>query len=493
MKIKSRFSCASIFLLSLFFILVFAGGVLADTYPATTTSTLQTITSCTDSDGGKNYYEKGNATGLYGACYDKCSTTPKRIEECYCDEKSPYSYVIATDCPSGGDCKDGACTTKICPVLTVSGCPAGTSTIDEGGYDENGCLLPPICCRDGKCEGKENSLNCLADCKPVCGDGLCNPKFEDTNTCPQDCKPCPVYPKPDCQNGFLMYGGSFEFDKESKIWCVLSEICCGNGICEGNTENSESCPRDCGPKYCKSDSDCPLRACIALVGADCSSYKCINNVCIPPGCGDNKCNRDESKENCPADCGLPPIKPVCTSDKDCPQIYCIKAPCPINRCINGECVVQLPPIKPVCGNNICEEGEATWCPECTAPPCPLAPCKLGTCPKDCEELPPIKPVCGNNICEVNEADYCPGGPDPPCLSGTCPEDCEEVQPTACSPVGIRTEEQYCDADGTLKSQKQANEFCLNNFECDSNLCISDSCVGKKLWQKFLDWFGRWFR
>lgn len=47
-----------------------------------------------------------------------------------------------------------------------------------------------------------------------------------------------------------------------------------------------------------------------------------------------------------------------------------------------------------CGNNICEPGEATYCPPCTNfnPPC-LAPCYLGTCPQECNNSANVnKPI-----------------------------------------------------------------------------------------------------
>ena len=38
----------------------------------------------------------------------------------------------------------------------------------------------------------------------------------------------------------------------------------------------------------------------------------------------------------------------------------------------------------VCGNEICEQGEATYCPPCFGTRCLAIPCKIGKCPKDCQ-------------------------------------------------------------------------------------------------------------
>ena len=91
--------------------------------------------TCTDTDGGKDYYKKGKATGLYGNSnqkgwifgedsnktsarydesldysiyYDHCfdSATSNQLNEAYCDSKGilqAYTYI----CPNG--CKNGVC------------------------------------------------------------------------------------------------------------------------------------------------------------------------------------------------------------------------------------------------------------------------------------------------------------------------------------------------------------------------------------------------
>ncbi|MFH1711246.1 MAG: hypothetical protein ABH840_02965, partial [Nanoarchaeota archaeon] len=68
--------------------------------------------TCIDSDGGKNYYTKGIAKGIYGSCEDSCITQPNGenwIHECYCDENNPWSASVATACPQGSVCTDGKC------------------------------------------------------------------------------------------------------------------------------------------------------------------------------------------------------------------------------------------------------------------------------------------------------------------------------------------------------------------------------------------------
>jgi hypothetical protein len=88
-----------------------------------------------------------------------------------------------------------------------------------------------------------------------------------------------------------------------------------------------------------------------------------------------------------------------------------------------------------------------------------------------------------------------------CISYNCKENnckplCEGCLDTNdnCLSAGTRTKTEYCDADGLLKSQKNTDESCYNNYECSSNLCISNSCVSPTAFQRFLVWlrgiFGR---
>jgi len=63
----------------------------------------------------------------------------------------------------------------------------------------------------------------------------------------------------------------------------------------------------------------------------------------------------------------------------------------------------------------------------------------------------------------------------------------------CLPIGYRTSDQYyCDADKSLENQKQEDENCNNNFECESNVCVGANCVSGGLIQKILDFFKKLF-
>jgi len=80
-------------------------------------------TTCTDSDGGKNYYVKGTVkvctSGETGTCTvasDSCDIYNKNVKELYCDGNAMVSVAYA--CPSG--CKDGACLYQLSNTTTTN-------------------------------------------------------------------------------------------------------------------------------------------------------------------------------------------------------------------------------------------------------------------------------------------------------------------------------------------------------------------------------------
>src|SRR5690606_31138658 len=109
---------------------------------------------------------------------------------------------------------------------------------------------------------------------------------------------------------------------------------CGDGICEGGSEDIDSCPQDCdtiqycAPGECSSDSDC-------AEGYECGPEVGSNSAVTSVGgsggsvCGDGICSFDESNASCPEDCRvyrLCQVKQViCMGDEDCPDgFYCYR-------------------------------------------------------------------------------------------------------------------------------------------------------------------------
>ncbi|NOX71574.1 MAG: hypothetical protein GXO64_02645, partial [Candidatus Micrarchaeota archaeon] len=82
-----------------------------------------TLNNCVDSDGGKDFYNKGKINVLGDEFYDNCKNDTT-LEEYFCYPKSsilPFDTVLF-DCPHG--CFDGAC-------KKASECPNGCKDVDD--------------------------------------------------------------------------------------------------------------------------------------------------------------------------------------------------------------------------------------------------------------------------------------------------------------------------------------------------------------------------
>ena len=61
----------------------------------------------------------------------------------------------------------------------------------------------------------------------------------------------------------------------------------------------------------------------------------------------------------------------------------------------------------------------------------------------------------------------------------------------CYPIGYRKEGRYCTDNNEFVSQMNEGG-CDNSFECKSNVCVSGECVSEGLIRKILNWFKRLF-
>lgn len=61
----------------------------------------------------------------------------------------------------------------------------------------------------------------------------------------------------------------------------------------------------------------------------------------------------------------------------------------------------------------------------------------------------------------------------------------------CYPLGYRKNGNYCSEEGFVE-YKMFGDFCENNFECSSNVCISGECIDGGFINRVLNWFKRVF-
>ena len=82
---------------------------------------------CTDSDGGKNIYQKGSAASGTASAADSCVSATD-ISEAFCDGAAPNSEVLG--CPSTHECRNGECIEKAQPPPPGSLCQDSDSGQD---------------------------------------------------------------------------------------------------------------------------------------------------------------------------------------------------------------------------------------------------------------------------------------------------------------------------------------------------------------------------
>ena len=227
--------------------------------------------TCTDSDGGINYYVKGCVTvctytdtgGSCGSSCDACVGT--ELTEGYC--KNNEGKTVKYQCPYG--CENGACLQQG-QTTTTTTTSTTTTTI-------------PVICGDNICNGKETCYSCPQDCnnkcatnKPAyCIDGnsvsrcdLCGCP-EGYDTC-LDSGCCNKKICSDSDDG-LNYYVKGNVSSGSETICALggsggagSPI---NDTCSGNILRERYCDENNNSKYL--DYTCP--------------YGCENGACLQQG------------------------------------------------------------------------------------------------------------------------------------------------------------------------------------------------------------------
>jgi len=106
----------------------------------------------------------------------------------------------------------------------------------------------------------------------------------------------------------------------------------------GDASGAARCDDD-GISGEETDVDCGGRACVAcaagkhcLLGTDCASGICTNQVCQPPSCSDLACNGDESDVNCGGSCTPCAVGYACRVGEDCKTGTCVGAVCAVPHC-----------------------------------------------------------------------------------------------------------------------------------------------------------------
>ena len=488
--------------------------------------------TCSDSDGGKNYYTKGSClSGISGSTFTDYCTTNTKVKEFYCNPSvddgcwnigySKTGYI----CQSGklveaAKCTDtdggvayytkgtatsatGAVRTDYCTsTTTVKEFYCGSDELvynteySRTGYKcENGRLVVD----SGTCtdtDGGDKPYTQGVVTSSINGQESDRCGTSDTKLieyyCDSENKAAyKVYTAPD---GYVCSNGRFVEEDVNPITCP-DEYCDEDG-----GETYINCPEDCVPpsEECSPGGypDCYcdiLMLCnsgYVKTSTPCKKLGYIAYCCCPETvdtCGTSghtACEPEEGEnsDNCPGDCGLG----VCTGDCYCdvigncdkPGLYIMTSTSCSGNGGSGYCC--------------CLEGEIGGCGDETCDPFNE---NCETCPEDCACIPPE--VCVNGECVDggggSSCDSCSpwvnqGCGDYPCSSNykhytrTCPADCDEDE-SKCTYSSSCVIDDSCDGIDTSCGISEPCDNCddldgCNGAYYDDYHCVGTSCALK---------------
>lgn len=262
---------------------------------------------CTDSDGGKNYYEKGVANELY----DRCLEDNYLLESFCITETSTYANQESYLCPY--KCVDGACVnegdnqtcTDTCSSLSKS---CGTHTIC--GVSTNcGTCRTGYRCSEGIAEG---TAFCMRDMGDQCYD--------------LDSKDNPLY-----FNGLITLGND-----SYKEYCIdqnqVVEFYCDNNIVKSETYD---CEFGCRNGYCL---DNPALVCTETDGGDDPYNPGVVYTVMPPSSGLILRHADYCSSPYGSPVLVEQIMDNCDSNMDWFDYPATKEYSCENGCVDGACV-----------------------------------------------------------------------------------------------------------------------------------------------------------
>ncbi len=479
---------------------------------------------CVDSDNGDDYYIKGTVNNALGVTTQDSCVNSTLLNEHSCPENSSQgTKVTAYNCPSG--CENGACK-YICTdsdgginyfkrgtMMESVGSSSNSATdncISERILSEYYCPTPgvndansltytcQVACENGACINQTSSIN-----NTFCTDsdggidyytkGYVSTNYNEQNPNYYAYDSCMI-PDMKVNNGLTQRIGVSS--------CEGSDCSVQDFYCEGSTgpySSGTKCPNGCkdgacikGEKIteqvrCEFEGSNKLQKCYTTDSrADCSGKEsCIANITGYFGeyitwkstCGGIDHSAIGGPANTNAPNGIQSVLFHCApgpgvneseiKDKGFKFAYW--------ECYNGENQKGTE-----ADFSVCKSSEA-WK-------------KLASefCKGKCNSAG----KCGVNSFGIT--DECYGaettggggeeifGEDTLICKDSCPLD------NKCYPFGYRKKGNYCSDDGQFIVQKEGDETCDNNFECDSNFCVNDVCASRNFIQKIIDFFRNLF-
>ncbi len=327
-----------------------------------------TQATCTDSDGGADYYTKGTVSGVYSDGYPFSETDycdGRYIHEWECNTyNQPYQNYKQCG-TAAGSCQDGACITPPTCTDTDGGdntATAGTCTGANGVFTEEGCYsdtgyIEYYCGTTGNCE------QMAVDCPGLCESATC---VDAPLTCTDSDGGFDLYVLGTTTDNFWSYTDScmnsqdlIEYICHTNNTAILQIASCSPDICLDGVctiaPTAECYDSDGGTNYYTlgtviNDTGNYTDYCFST--SQLIEYRCIEPYSglytCPSGCENGICVNETT--TCTDECVVNSIgcnntaqKWTCTLQADgCyDQVYSF---CDINyECLDGLCVYTAPP------------------------------------------------------------------------------------------------------------------------------------------------------
>jgi hypothetical protein len=259
---------------------------------------------------------------------------------------------------------------------------------------------------------------------------------------------------------------------------------CGDKI-QGPNETGIDCGGVC--PVCAAGQGCKQ-------ASDCDSANCEDNLCRAATCNDGIANGAESDVDCGGHCPT-----LCASDARCNS----EADCASGSCEAGHC------LPPSCSDRV-SNGDETGvdcggsCPPCAnGSPCKqMTDCSSQNC--DMVELLCVDAGCQDKTKNAQETDVDCGGKtcapctanqhclvDSDCDSDICDQPSLRCVAASCSDGVVNQDETDTDCGGTICDKCETDRKCKGASDCKSGVCQARLCVpaaatgiqlGKNSWQ-----------
>ncbi|NYZ74436.1 hypothetical protein H0O00_04805 [Candidatus Micrarchaeota archaeon] len=265
---------------------------------------------CTDSDGGRDIFQSGTASGTTSIVNDRCEDN-LQLSEAYCSGQTAMAETIP--CPKGFECLSGACVKALCSDSDNGKDEAVKGTVTAQGESSTDECAGAGSVKEYYCDGSE-----IADDTIACGTGM------------------------ECANGACREATCTDSDggKDTSVKGTTTK---------GTESSTDTCVGTTSVKeYLCTDNEIASETMQCGSGYSCNAGKCVRDVCTDTDSGKdtavkgtvtygNKTNTDSCYSSttvleyyCSSETTILNEKISCGSGKECADGKCSAVECDNN-------------------------------------------------------------------------------------------------------------------------------------------------------------------